>query len=138
MTAQKGLEFTLAVEDGSTPGDYNVIGGMRSNSLAINNEVVDVTNKSSTGVRTLLEGAGVNSIEVSGSAVFFDDVEALQVLVAAEGNTHLNFQLTVPSATTARTYTGEFAVASATLAGEYNGEVTYELTLQSAGVITKA
>ena len=93
MSAQKGLEFLLAVEDGSTPDTYNTIGGLRSNGLTINNETVDVTNKSSSGVRTLLEGAGVNSIEISGSGVFFDDTEALQILAAAEDNTHLNFQL---------------------------------------------
>ena len=126
MSAQKGLEFLLAVEDGSTPDTYNTIGGLRSNGLTINNETVDVTNKSSSGVRTLLEGAGVNSIEISGSGVFFDDTEALQILAAAEDNTHLNFQLTLPSDSTARTYTGEFAIASAALAGEYNGDRDWE------------
>ena len=138
MSGQKGLEFTLAVEDTPASGTYTVIGGMRSNSLTINNEVVDVTNKSSSGVRQLLEGAGVNSIEVSGSAIFFDDTQSALILAQAKDNTHINYELTLPSSTTATTYTGAFACTSAALAGEFNGEVTLELTLQSAGVIAVA
>ena len=111
---------------------------MRSNTVTINSEIVDVTNKSSSGVRTLLEGAGVNSIEVSGSAVFFDDAQSAILLSQAKDNTHINYQLTLPSTTTATTYTGAFAMASAAVAGEFNGEVTLDITLQSAGVITEA
>lgn len=138
MAGQKGLEFLLAVETTPGGGTYVTIGGMRSNSLTINNEIVDITNKSSSGVRTLLEGAGVNSIEISGSAVFFDDAQSAILLTQAKSNTHVNYQLTLPSDSTATTYTGSFAMASCALAAEYNGEVTLDVTLQSAGVITEA
>tara|TARA_R110000851_G_scaffold304131_3_gene461910 strand:- start:834 stop:1250 length:417 start_codon:yes stop_codon:yes gene_type:complete len=138
MSGQKGLEFLLAVETTPSGGTYVAIGGMRSNGMTINNEVVDVTNKSSSGVRTLLEGAGVNSIEISGSAAFFDDAQSAIILAQAKANTHVNYQLTLPSDTTATDYTGAFAMASCALAGEYNGEITLDITLQSAGVIAVA
>jgi TP901-1 family phage major tail protein len=76
MAAQKGKDVLMKINtSGST---YVTIGGLRSTSITLNDEAVDITNKDSLGTRTLLAGAGVNSISVSGSGVFTDSTaEAL-------------------------------------------------------------
>ena len=70
MAAQKGKEVLIKIWDGSD--SYDIIGGLRSSSITLNDESVDVTTKDSSGYRTLLAGGGVNSISISGSGVFTD------------------------------------------------------------------
>ena len=72
MAAQKGSAMLMKVGNGGSPETFTTIGGLRSTSLTINNESVDVTNKDSSGKRTMLAAAGVQSISVSGSGVFTD------------------------------------------------------------------
>ena len=57
MAVEKGRAFLLKIGDGGGPETFDVVGGMRSTSLRINNETVDVTNKTSGGWRELLSGA---------------------------------------------------------------------------------
>ena len=87
MAAQKGKDVLMKINtSGST---YVTIGGLRSTSITLNDEAVDITNKDSEGTRTLLAGAGVNSISVSGSGVFTDSTaEALvRTTFSAQQNT---------------------------------------------------
>ena len=72
MAAQKGSAMLMKVGNGGSPETFTTIGGLRSTSLTINNESVDVTNKDSSNKRTMLAAAGVQSISVSGSGVFTD------------------------------------------------------------------
>ena len=72
MAAQKGQSMLMKVGNGGSPETFTTIGGLRSTSLTVNNESVDVTNKDSSGKRTFLAAAGVQSISVAGSGVFTD------------------------------------------------------------------
>ena len=45
MAAQKGSAMLMKVGNGGSPETFTTIGGLRSTSLTINNESVDVTNK---------------------------------------------------------------------------------------------
>ena len=47
MAAQKGRSLLMKIGDGASPEAFTTIGGMRSTSIAINDEMVDVTNKDS-------------------------------------------------------------------------------------------
>lgn len=136
MAAQKGRDLLLKVEDSPGGGAFTTIAGLRTNTLTINNEAVDITTKDSSGKRELLEGAGVNSLSVSGEGVADDDAALELVRVAANANTHLNFQLVDPATTNGGTYEGEFMIESFEQTGEYNGAVTFTITLQSAAAIT--
>jgi len=86
MAAQKGLDVVVKM---NVSGSQTTIGGMRSTSITLNDESVDITNKDSKGTRTLLAGAGVNSISISGSGVFTDDAGEVAVRAAfqAQQNT---------------------------------------------------
>lgn len=135
MTAQLGRSVVLKVETTPGGGTYAAVGGGRTLSMTINNEIVDVTNKDSAGVRTLLEGAGVTSYSATIAGVFNDDSNFQLVRAAVQGNDHLNYQLVFPG-TNDQTIQGKFAVTSLEEGGEYNGEQTYSISLESAGTIT--
>ena len=144
MAAQKGLDMLLKMD---ISGTQTTVGGLRSTSITMNDEAVDVTNKDSLGTRTLLAGAGVNSISISGSGVFTDS--ACEVAVRAAYQLQQNttdgsssqtpafetFQFLIPNL---GTYTGSFMIASIEYSGEFNGEVTYSMSFESAGYITFA
>ena len=133
MAAQKGVEFLLKIGDGATTEAFTTIGGCRSNSFSINNEQVDVTNKDSSGDRELLDGAGITSIEVSGSGIFDGGTEQTLLELKARTDLQANYQIIVPNH---GTYEGAFQAGSMELGGEHNGEVTFSVSLSSSGAIT--
>ena len=145
MAAQKGKDVLMKINtSGST---FVTIGGLRSTSITLNDEAVDITNKDSLGTRTLLAGAGVNSISVSGSGVFTDSTAEALVRTSFQAQqptsdgtstqaaAFKNFQFRIPDL---GTYTGAFMITSMEFAGEFNGEATYSFTFESAGYITFA
>ena len=79
MAAQKGSAFLLKDNSTGTPA---TIGGLRSTSMSINGEMVDITTKDTAVFvsggsdigRTLLAGAGIRSMSVSASGVFTDSL----------------------------------------------------------------
>lgn len=141
MAAQKGSAMLLKMD---MDGTQTTVGGLRSTSITFNDEAVDVTNKDSLGIRTLLAGGGTQSVSISGSGVFTDSTSevAFRTAFYAQGNTSdgsaaqtpalKDFQIVVPDL---GNFTGSFMIASMGYAGEYNGEVTYDITLESAGYI---
>jgi len=144
MAAQKGLDMLIKMD---ISGTQTTIGGLRSSSISLSDESVDVTNKDSLGTRTLLAGGGVNSVAISGSGVFTDSASevALRTSYQAQQNTSdgssaqtaafETFQFKIPNL---GTYTGAFNITSLEYAGEYNGEVTYSMSFESAGYVTYA
>lgn len=135
MAAQKGSALLMKIGDGGSPETFTTIGGMRSTSLAMNDEAVDVTNKDSSRARTLLAQGGVNSMTVTGSGVFTDSASETTLRSNFDASSFSNYQFLVPDF---GTFTGAFMLQSLEYAGEYNGEVTYSFTFESSGAITFA
>jgi TP901-1 family phage major tail protein len=134
MAAQKGRSLLMKVGSGS-PVTYTTIGGMRSTSIAINDETVDVTNKDSGINRVLLANGGITSMAVSGSGVFTDSATEALVRTSMAASSFSAYQFLIPDF---GTYTGTFQLVSLEYAGEYNGEVTYSFSFESSGAITFA
>lgn len=133
MAAQKGGDFLLKIGDQATPTEgFSTVGGFRSNKFSINNETVDVTSKDSNGVRELMPNAGVQSFSISGSGVFMDDAAFATVEQVLRNKEQRNWQVVVPAL---GTYEGPYQVTSLEFGGEHNGEMTYSLSLESAGLI---
>lgn len=133
MPAQKGRDLLLKIGDGGAPETFATLGGLRPTSLTINQEAVDVTSKDDAGVRTLLADAGVFSMSISAGGVFVDDAAWATFEVNVRGKTIDNYQIVVPDY---GTYEGAFLPTSLEYAGEYNGEVTYSLSMESSGAVT--
>lgn len=135
MAAEKGRAFVLKIGDGAATEAFTTIGGMRATSLSINNELVDITTRNSNGWREILGGAGTRTVAISGSGVFTDSAaEAAfqaRVMTAAVGNYEITFE-------SGAKFSGPFFAAGLEFAGDHNGERTYSLRLESAGVINFA
>ena len=135
MAAQQGKALLMKIGDGASPEVFTTIGGMRSNTLTMNDEMVDVTNKDSSGARTILAQGGVNSITIAGSGVFTDSASETTLKGKFNVSALTNYQFLVPDF---GTFTGAFMLTSLEYAGEYNGEVTYSFTFESAAAIVFA
>ena len=130
MAAQRGKALLLKVD---ISGTMTTIGGMRSTSMTLNDEAVDITNKDSGSQRELLPAGGILSMSITASGVFTDST-AEQTLRSAYGTSSFkSYNVIVPDL---GTYAGTFMIASLEYAGEYNGEATYSVTLESSGAVT--
>jgi len=128
MVAQKGKDLLLKVDDG---GGYATVAGLRSKKLAFNAETVDVTDAESAGRwRELLGGAGVQRASLSGSGLFKDQSSDALVRAAFFDGTILSWQVVIPDF---GTVTGPFQITALEYAGAHDGELTFDLALESAG-----
>lgn len=138
MAAQKGSSFLLKDNSTGTPA---TIGGLRSTSMTVNGEMVDVTTKDSAVFitsgndkgRDLLQGGGIRSMSISASGVFTDNSQENILRGFAFDGAVETYQLVFGDGST---IDGDFLITSYERAGEYNGEETYSVTLESSGAIT--
>jgi TP901-1 family phage major tail protein len=130
MTAQKGKDLLIKIADGA---GYSTVAGLRTRRLAFNAETVDVTHaESANRWRELLDGAGVKRAAVSGRGLFKDESsDALMRQTFFDGAVK-NFQIVIPDFAVIE---GAFQISSLEFAGEHNGEVTYDMSLESAGAL---
>ena len=134
MTAQRGKDLLLKLGDGGDPESFSVIGGMRTKSLSLNAQSVDVTHSQSAGGwRELLAGAGVRQASVAGAGVFLNDAAAEAVRAAFFAGAASNWQVIVPGFGTIE---GAFVIANLDYAGEHDREASMSLALESAGALT--
>jgi TP901-1 family phage major tail protein len=135
MAVQKGSGLLVKIGNAASPEVFTTVAGLRDTSISINSETIDVTNKDSSRVRTLLANAGIKSFSISGSGVFTDAASEQSVLTAFSAATFSNYQFLVPDY---NTFTGAFQVTTLEYSGSYNGEVSYSMSFESAGTITIA
>ena len=133
MAAQLGRTLALQL-DTTGSGSYQTIASIRTKSLKIANEAVDVTTADSANQwRELLAGAGIKSMEISFAGLFDDGVYINQVNTLMLAGTIRNVKITHPSL---GTYTAPFQISAFELAGEHNGALEFTATLESAGEVT--
>ncbi len=132
MTAQKGKDLLLKI-DSDGLGSFATVAGLRSRRIALNAESVDVTDADSAGRwRELLEGAGVKRASVAGSGIFKDASADETVRQVFFDGLIRDWQVIVPDFGTLQ---GAFQVTALEYSGEHDGEVAYELSLESAGAV---
>lgn len=133
MAAEKGSAFLLKIGDGGQPATYTTVAGMRTTQLAINAEPIVVTHKGSNGWRELLPSAGVRAVSIAGSGVFTgSDAEARLKQQALAGAAE-SFEVVFESGERVR---GTFLITRLDYGGDFNGERTYTLALESSGPVT--
>jgi TP901-1 family phage major tail protein len=133
MTAQKGKDLLIKIDDG---GNFVTIAGLRARRLAFNAEAVDITDAESAGRwRELLGGAGVQRASLSGGGLFKDQAsDALARAVFFAGEIR-DWQVAIPDF---GTVTGPFQITALEYAGRHDGEMTFEIALESAGALAFA
>ena len=132
MVAQRGRDFLLKLDANKT-GQFATVAGLRSRKIAFNAETVNVTTAESAGRwRELLAGAGVQRAAISAGGIFKDAAsDAALRRIFFEGETGV-FQIVIPDFGILE---GPFLLTSLEYGGEHNGEVTFEIAMESAGPI---
>ena len=133
MGAQKGKDLLLKINTGA---GFVTVAGLRSRRIAFNAELVDITHaESADRWRELLAGAGVRRASLSGRGLFKDAASDALVRQAFFDGSINPCQVIVPDFGTIE---GLFQIASLEFSGEHNGEVTFDLALESAGALSFA
>jgi len=131
MVAQKGRDLLLKINNGA---GFVSVAGLRSKRLSFNAQIVDATDADSAGRwRELLGGAGVQRAAVSGSGIFKDQASDALVRSVFFAGTISDWQIVIPDF---GTVSGPFQVAALDYSGAHDGEVLFEIALESAGALT--
>ena len=135
MAMEKGSAFLLKIGDGAVPPAFTTVAGLRTTQLTINAETVVVTNQGSGGWRELLSTAGVRSVSLSGSGVFTGSAAEARIKANALAGQVDDYRVSFESGDT---LTGRFLITRLDYAGDFNGERTYTLALESSGSVVAA
>jgi TP901-1 family phage major tail protein len=131
MSAQRGKDLLLKMA--AEGGGFATVAGLRTKRLAFNSETVDATDSESAGRwRELLAGAGVQRAAVSGSGIFKDQASDALVRQAFFAGETRGWELAIPDFGVVE---GPFQVTALEYTGNHNGEVTFEIALESAGAL---
>jgi TP901-1 family phage major tail protein len=128
MAAQKGN--SLLLKAGAVAGSPVTVAGLRNTSLKLANDMVDVTTKDSGGYRTLLQGAGQQSVTITADGTA-DSAAAFSTLQNnAFNNTISTYSVFFDNGDTLEC---AFQITAFEVAGTYNKEQTFTCTLESSG-----
>ena len=134
MPAQKGKDLLLKAADAG--GSFVTVAGLRARQIAFNAEAVDVTHAESAGRwRELLAGAGVRHANISGAGIFKDEASDTLVRQSFFDGVIRDWQIVVPDF---GTISGPFQLTGLEYRGDHAGEVTFDLSLESAGLLAFA
>ena len=132
MAAERGSAFLLKIGSGGATPTFATVAGLKTTMLAINGDLVAITNKGSGGWRELLSGAGVRSVSVAASGIFTGSAAEVQVRGLALAGAIEQYELSFESGERMR---GGFVVSKLDYSGDYNGERGYTLALESSGPV---
>ena len=133
MAAQRGKDLLLKIDTDGL-GSFATVAGIRTKRLAFNSQTVDVTDADSTGRwRELLAGAGVQRAALSGSGLFKDAASDASIRTRFFSAQIVDWQIVIPDFGTVE---GPFQITALEYAGTHDGEVTFEIGLESAGAIS--
>jgi TP901-1 family phage major tail protein len=132
MAAQRGKDMLLKMRDDASA--FVTIAGLRSRRIAFDAETVDITSADSAGRwRELLSGAGVKKATVTGGGIFKDQTTDLLARQTFFDGVIRDWRVIVPDFGTIE---GAFQISGLDYRGEHQGEVTFEMTLDSAGPLS--
>ena len=131
MAAQKGKDLLIKIDNGA---GFTTVAGLRTRRLAFNAETVDITHtESANRWRELLDGAGVKRASLAGRGLFKDASSDALIRATFFAGSVKTYQIVIPDF---GTVAGSFQIVSLEFSGEHNGEVTFDLSLESAGELT--
>ncbi|MCE1235091.1 MAG: phage major tail protein, TP901-1 family [Hyphomicrobiales bacterium] len=133
MAVQRGKDLLLKLADAAS-GGFVTVAGLRSRRLTFSEEAVDVTTaESAERWRELLAGAGVRRAHVAGSGVFKDAASDAAVRASFFAGSIETWRIVLPDFGVIE---GPFLVASLEFSGAHDGELTFDVALESAGALS--
>ena len=122
----KGAIFLLDVE--VTTGVFATVAAMKTTTMTISNETVDVTSKGDLQ-RELLENCGIQSVSIKAQGCISSADSYKKISYAANTGEILNVKI---NSNNSEIYSGGFILSAFETSGEYNKEGLYSITLESA------
>ena len=132
MAVESGAAFLLKIGDGQPSPSFATVAGLRTTQMSVAGEMVTVTTKDSGGWRELLSGAGTRSVSVAGSGVFTGSAAETRLKANALAGTIDDYELSFEGGERMR---GRFLLTKLDYSGDFNGERTYTLALESSGQV---
>jgi len=112
--------------------DGTAIVGARTDSVTINNDPIDITDKDDLGWRTMLADVGVRTISCEVEGILKDAT----LLGIGVGTSSALLEACTAEIDGVATLSGNFYLQSIALGAEQADAVTFTATLESAGVVT--
>ncbi|MFK7793288.1 MAG: phage major tail protein, TP901-1 family [Devosiaceae bacterium] len=132
MTAFAGRTLLLKTYN-STTDQFEAVGGLRARALDLVQELVNTTHGESEGRwRELLGDAGLRHGKITGSGLFRDSASDARVRALFFDGTVAQWQVIIPDFGTIE---GPFLVSALDYSGRHDDAITFEITLESAGVL---
>ena len=133
MATQKGKDLLLKIVPVGG-GAAVTVAGLRTKKVAFNAQAVDVTDADSSGRwRELLSGAGVQRCSLGGAGIFKDAASDALVRTGFFGGVVQDWQIVIPDF---GTIAGPFLITALEYAGNHDGELSFDMALESAGALT--
>jgi len=120
--------------DATSDEVFTTLGGLRNAQMTMNGEAIDVTNQGSAQYKELLDGAGIISMNVSGTGVFTNATNEQLVRTRFIARALFNMQISDG----VNTYTAAFKCTKLERAGNYKDEQSYSMAFEASGLITIA
>lgn len=111
-----------------------LIGGVRTKSMSLNGEPIDITSDDDAAVRKLMDEPAELTMEITVSGITKSDTLRVEALSTTDRVLPTEFGF--PGSVTNGKIAGDFYLASYTETGEYQGAATFEATFQSTGALT--
>ena len=135
MAAQKGKDLLLKL-DSNGSGTFVTVAGLRSRVLAFNAQAIDITDMESAGEwRELLDGGGIKRAGITGSGIFRDAASDALLRQYFFDGTIRDFEVTIPDF---GVLTGRFQITALEFTGRHDGELFFDMALESAGQLSFA
>ena len=129
MAAKSGRKVRLFRGNGDSPEQFAGISGARVDELSANNELLDITDKDSSGWRKFLDGEiGVKTRSITVSGVLADST----LINDFEDGNQNSYQFRIEGI---GTYEGQFMIQSMSITGNHDGVAEYSLTFESTGQV---
>lgn len=132
MTKYCGKDLLIQKRVSTGPDVFTTIGNMTATSLTVNNEQVDVTDKSTIPWRQLL-ACGVRSMDLSCSGKMSNDTIVKALMTDATSGSIIHIKVI---SGLGDTFEGDFLVSKMGRDGEYNGAEQFSIDFASGGTIT--
>jgi TP901-1 family phage major tail protein len=128
MAAEVGRKFLVIFDDNGSA----VVAGVRTRSVSINRNPVDITNDDDDGWRGLLAEAGEKQLDISIGGVIKDKYLRAAAMDDSATPVLQGVTLEYPDGDT---ITGDFFLTTYSESASYNEAITFEASLQSTGVV---
>jgi TP901-1 family phage major tail protein len=132
MAVENGAAFLLKVSDGGTPEMFRTVAGLRTTQMSLSAEPVVVTHKGSGGWRELLPAGGIRAVSLSGAGVFTGSAAETQLKTQLLSGGLERFEVSFEGG---ERFRGRFQVTRLDYAGDFNGERSYTVSLESSGQV---